>query len=130
MLGVLAEAQRDAGSPSAALQTVEAALSLSAQGDQSYWDAELHRLKGELLLIVEPGSEPEAERRFHHALEIARGQEARSLELRAAASLARLLRRQGRPGDPCTLLRPLHAWFTEGFDTPDLMEANALLNAL
>lgn len=93
-------------------------------------EAELYRLKGELLLVGGgPGAE-DAERCFRQAVEIARRQSAKSLELRAAMSLARLFQRQGKREDARRLLAEVYAWFTEGFDTADLKDARALLDAL
>jgi predicted ATPase len=89
---------------------------------------ELHRIKGELLLLDQRQSE--AEQCYLSALDIARTQGARILELRAAASLARLYRDKGRRAEARELLAPIYGWFTEGFDTPDLKEAKALLNEL
>ena len=89
--------------------------------------AELNRLKGQLLLQGRPEA---AEELYCKALDVAQEQEAKLWELRAAASLARLLRDQGRGGEARDLLAPVYGWFTEGFDTPDLKEAKALLDAL
>jgi predicted ATPase len=89
---------------------------------------ELQRLKGESL--IQQGGPVEAERCIRRALELAREQEAKSLELRAATSLARLLRDQGRRDEARGILQPIYDWFTEGFDTADLKEANALLQDL
>jgi adenylate cyclase len=110
-----------------ALSAAESGLEVSAQGKQPFWDAELLRLKGELLLS---NDEAEAETLFRRALELARGQEAKTLELRAATSLARLWQRQGKPAEARDLLRPVYHWFTEGFDTGDLKDAKALLEEL
>ena len=93
-------------------------------------EAELHRLKGELLLALSPDNHVAVETCFHHALTIARHQEAKSLELRAATSLCRLWQRQGKPAAARALLTPIYGWFTEGFDTADLLEAKALLEDL
>jgi len=90
----------------------------------------LHRLKGELLLAIPHGSGAETEALFRRALEIARAQEAKSFELRAATSLARLWQRQRKLAEARALLAPVYAWFTEGFDTGDLAEAKALLEEL
>ena len=90
---------------------------------------QLHRLDGDLLLAT-GGPADEAAARYHRALAIAREQEARSFELRAATSLARLWRDQGKRAEARDLLAPLYAWFTEGFDTRDLIEAKALLAEL
>jgi hypothetical protein len=98
-------------------------------GDCVY-EAELHRLKGTLLLRQLVLDESQAEAFFHQALAIARRQQARSLELRAAMSLARLWQRQGQRTAAYELLAPVYAWFTEGFDTSDLQEAKALLKTL
>ena len=100
---------------------------------ERFWEAELHRLKGELLLNADCGlriAELTPEACFQTALDIARGQQAKSLELRAATSLARLLQSQGKRQDAYDLLAPVYGWFTEGFDTADLQEARALLDEL
>jgi predicted ATPase len=94
------------------------------------WEAELYRLQGELLLARATGQDTEAETCFRQALDIARRQQAKSWELRAAMSLARLWQRRGKRADAHTLLASVYHWFTEGFDTADLQEAKALLEAL
>ncbi len=94
---------------------------------ERYLEAELHRLQGELLLDRSPGDHGPAEAAFQEALSIARAQQARSLELRAATSLARLWQTEGKPTEAHDLLAPVYGWFTEGFDTPDLKDAKALL---
>ena len=94
-------------------------------------EAELHRLKGEAL--SREGDEVEAEACFRRAIHVARHQQARSWELRAAVSLCRLWRAQGtqrKRQEARQLLGPIYGWFSEGFDTPDLREAKALLDAL
>jgi predicted ATPase len=93
-------------------------------------EAELYRLKGQLLLQQSPDNHTEAEACFHHALEIARNQQAKSFELRTATSLAKLWQQQGKRQEAYDLLTPVYTWFTEGFDTADLQEAKALLDAL
>ena len=92
--------------------------------------AEMHRLKGELLLKQDQSNAPEAQRCFQRANEIARMQSAKSLELRATTSLARLLAKQGCRHEARTMLAEIYGWFTEGFETADLKEANALLDDL
>jgi class 3 adenylate cyclase/predicted ATPase len=127
MLGYLADAHRKAGQADEGIASADAALAVSARTRQTHWDAELHRIKGELLLQQGQAAEGEAERLFRLACEIARSQNAKSLELRAAVSLGRLWQKQGRGAETRTLVAPIYAWFTEGFDTPDLVEARALL---
>ena len=96
-----------------------------------FWDAELLRLRGKLLgRLSSDGSHQEEEGCYREALAVAQRQQARSLELRAATSLARLWRNQGRDDEARDLLAPVYGWFTEGFDTPDLKEAKALLDEL
>jgi len=92
--------------------------------------AEMLRLKGEVLLMRDGRATAEAERCFRAALEIARAQEARWWELRATTSLARLLDKQGKRDEARTILAEIYGWFTEGFDTADLKEARALLDEL
>ena len=98
-------------------------------GERNY-EAELYRLKGELLLQQAVESGDEAETCFRQALDIAHQQQAKSLELRAAMSLSRLWQRQGKQAEARALLAPIYGWFTEGFDTADLQEAKALLDEL
>ena len=91
----------------------------------------LHRLKGELpAAAAVPDTQAEAEACFQQALDVARRQQAKSLELRAATSLARLWQQQGKRAEAHDLLAPVYGWFTEGFDTADLQEAKALLDEL
>jgi len=105
---------------------------------ERYYEAELHRQRGELLLLREAKSHPdqgsreqhEAETCFQHALDVARRQQAKSLELRAAMSLARLWQRQGKRAEAYNLIAPVYGWFSEGFDTADLIDAKALLDEL
>ena len=94
------------------------------------WEPELYRVKGELLLRQPISDAPEAENCFRQALDIARRQQAKSLELRATTSLSRLWQRQGKPAEARALLAPVYGCFTEGFDTADLREAKALLESL
>jgi len=94
------------------------------------YEAELHRLQGELLLQQTMPEARQAEVCFQHALDVARRQQAKSWELRAAVSLARLWQQQGKRPEAYDLLAPIYGWFTEGFDTVDLQEAKALLEVL
>ena len=129
IFAVLAEAQRAAGQLAEAQGTVATALAVAAQTGQPLFDADLHRLDGDLLLAT-GGTADEAAARYHRALAIAREQGARSFELRAATSLARLWRDQGKRAEARDLLAPVYGWFTEGFDTRDLQDAKALLEEL
>lgn len=127
-LGSLAEAQAKAGHPEEGLTTLAEAFALVEQTDERHWEAELYRLGAELLLMQ--GAEAEAEASFQKAVEVARRQQARSWELRAVIGLARLWQKQGRMGEARQMLAEIYGWFTEGFDTPDLREAKALLEGL
>jgi DNA-binding SARP family transcriptional activator/predicted ATPase len=127
-LSALAEAEAKAGNPQKGLATLVEALDLVEQTGERCWEEELHRLRGELLLIQ--GNETDAEASLQHAIEIARRQQARSWELRATTSLSRLWQKQGRIGEAREMLAEIYGWFTEGFDTPDLQEAKALLDEL
>ena len=124
----LAEAQAETGRLGEALATLSEALALVEETEERHWEAELHRLRGELLLMNDEGVEAEAS--LHQALEVARRQNAKSWELRAAMSLSRLWSRRGQCEDARHLLDGVYRWFTEGFDTPDLREARALLDEL
>ena len=106
----------------------EALAAVDSTGER-FWEAELYRLKGELLLAYANTRQTwlEAEACFQQALEVARHQQAKSLELRTAMSLSRLWQRQGKRAEARQLLAPIYGWFTEGFDTADLQEAKALL---
>jgi len=125
---LLARAYEIAGQIEEAVATLDEALQIAGRTGEHWLDTELHRHKGELLLRQE---HPEAaEEAYCKALSIAREQEAKLWELRAAVSLARLRRDRGRPAEAGDLLAPVYDWFTEGFDTPDLKEARALLDEL
>jgi predicted ATPase len=127
---LLAEACRQAGQPEAGLQVLAEALTLVAETEERWWEAELHRLKGALLLQLPVPDVPQAESCFQQALTVACGQQARSLELRAALSLSRLWQQQGRQEAAHDLLAPIYSWFTEGLDTGDLQDAKELLEEL
>jgi predicted ATPase len=129
-LSMLAEAYSKGGQSAEALRILDEALALvNATGERVY-EAEIHRLRGDLLLQLSWDEVAEAESCFHKALDIARNQQAKSLELRAATSLARLWQQQGKRQEAHDLLAPVYHWFTEGFDTADLMDAKALLDEL
>jgi DNA-binding SARP family transcriptional activator/predicted ATPase len=129
-LAALAEGYARAGQPGQGLCALAEAFSLVAQTGERYCLAELHRLKGELLLTRGRGDQADAEASFHQAIEVARRQQAKSWELRAAIGLARLWHKQGRMDEARQMLAEIYGWFTEGFDTPDLQEARALLEEL
>jgi predicted ATPase len=118
------------GQPEAGLTALTEALTLAETSGECWYVPELYRLKGTLLLQQSPDHHVEAAACFQQALAIARRQQAKSWELRAAVSLSRLWQRQGKRAAAYTLLAPLYDWFTEGFDTADLQEARVLLEEL
>ncbi len=131
-LVLLAEALGESGQIEEGLRLLEEFHNQDDRG-ASYYKAECYRVQGELVLAQEgcgKQREEEAELCFHKALDVSRRQKARSLELRAATSLARLLRKQGRIEEARQQLAAIYGWFTEGFDTQDLREARALLEEL
>jgi predicted ATPase len=130
MLALLAEAYREAGQMQEGLAVLTEAMSITDEQGERWWEAELYRLKGELLLALSPNSVADVEVCLHHALDIARRQQAKSLELRAAMSLARLWQCRGQPVEARKLLAPIYGWFTEGLNTADLCDARALLEEL
>jgi predicted ATPase len=148
LLTLLAEAYGKAGQAEKGLTALTEALDLVNRTGERVYEAELYRLKGTLTLkqfgvgssefgvanpqplTPNPQAEAEAEACFQKALEIARRQQAKSLELRAATSLARLWKEQGKKEEARQLLAEIYNWFTEGFDTADLQEAKALLEEL
>jgi predicted ATPase len=144
-LAFLAEAYGNIGQATEGLNVLAEALACTHTTGERCWEAELYRLKGELLLqsgaqglgsgVLPPDAGPqtrdaEAEACFRQALEIARRQQAKSLELRAAMSLGRLWQQHGKRAAARELLAPIYGWFTEGFDTVDLQEAKTLLSEL
>jgi predicted ATPase len=129
-LALLSEAHRHAGQVTEGLRVVAEALATVSGTEEGFYEAAIHRLKGELLLKQAMADEEQAEACFHQALAIARHQQTKALELRAATSLARLWQCQGKRTEAYELLAPVYGWFTEGFDTADLQEARALLEAL
>jgi predicted ATPase len=129
-LALLAEACGRTGQVAEGLTLLAEALTQAHKAGESWMETELHRLKGELLLSLSADHHTEAEGCFHQALAIARCQQAKSLELRAAMSQSRLWQQQGKRTEAHQLLAEIYGWFTEGFDTPDLQDAKALLEAL
>jgi predicted ATPase len=129
LLAFQADAQLAFGKPEAVLASVAAGLKAVEKTGGAPLEAELHRLGGEALLAGAGGA-TEAETAIEKAIAVARRQNAKSWELRAAMSLARLRRQQGRPQEAVALLAPILGWFTEGFDTADLKDAKALLDEL
>jgi len=112
------------------LRTIEESFRFIERSGQRYYEAEMHRLKGELLLTQDSSNAAHAQQSFHTALEIARAQSAKSWELRATTSLARLLSTQHKRDEGCALLSEIYNWFTEGLETADLKDAKALLQEL
>jgi len=121
----LAKAYATVGQPSNGLNCLAEAAQIIEMTDERCYEAELHRLRGDLLdATCDPSA---AERSYHQALAVAKQQTAKLLELQASLSLARLWCKQNRRGEAHDLLAPIYGWFTEGFDMPDLKEAKALL---
>jgi predicted ATPase len=129
----LAEAYGKVGQSGDGLTLLEEALAQAHRKGEYWQEAELYRLRGELLLHAERGGQHAtltAEEYLQQALAVARRQQARALELRAAMSLCRLWQQQGKHHAAHELLAAVYGWFTEGFGTPDLQDARALLEAL
>jgi predicted ATPase len=126
----LANACARSGNIDEGLAAVEEGMAMMSTGGESFCLSEIHRIKGKLLLAVSTRQEDAAETSFREALSVACGQHAKTLELRAATSMARLWRNQGKRDEARELLAPIYGWFTEGFDTRDLKEAKALLDEL
>jgi predicted ATPase len=141
-LALLAEAYGDAGQTESGLALLTEGLTEAHRHGECWQEAELHRLRGELLLRARANAArsdangdvediaPAAEQCFHQALATARRQEAKSLELRAAVNLARLWQQNGNSAEARDLLVPVYEWFTEGFHTADLRDARALLDEM
>ena len=129
-LSLLAEAYATMGKAKEGLSVLSEAFSLVEQNAERWWEAELYRLKGEFLLQQSLENQPESENCFRQAIKIAQQQEAKSWELRAATSLARLWQGQGKRAEAQEVLAPVYDWFTEGFDTADLQDAKTLLEKL
>jgi DNA-binding NtrC family response regulator/predicted ATPase len=129
-LALLAEAWGRVGQAEEGLRTLAEALDAIHTSGERRWEAEIYRLKGQLLLAPAAAHDDEADACFQKALDVARGQQAKSLELRVAVSLSRLWRRQGKQVEARQLLGTVYGWFTEGFATADLQEAQVLLAEL
>ena len=130
LLVTVAETCGKNGRAEEGLDLVAEGLATAEQAGLTAVEAELHRLKGELLIIKDPGNVDEAERCLRTAINVARRQGARLFELRSTVSLARLLATQGKRDEARPMLAEIYNWFTEGFDTADLTEAKALLEEL
>lgn len=128
-LALTAEALGKTGQAHQGLDLIAEAQALVARTETHHIKSELYRLRGELWLLTDK-SEDQVVSSFHQAIEIAQGQGAKSLELRAATSLARLWQSQGKTAEARQLLEAIYSWFTEGFDTGDLKEARTLLDTL
>ena len=127
---LLADVAAHLGQAADGLQALAEAHMLVEQQEERWWEAEIYRLHG-VLLLQQPGApQAEAEAWLQRALDVARQQQAKALELRAAMSLARLWQQHGKPAVAYELLAPIYGWFTEGFDTADLQDAKALLDVL
>jgi predicted ATPase/class 3 adenylate cyclase len=129
-LSLLAEALRHSDRTEEGLQVIDEALAVVEETEERWWEADLHRLRGDLLLSLSTQNAAGAEVEYDAAITTARQQGARMLELRAATSLARLWRDRGGHAKAQDLLAPVYAWFAEGLDTPDLKDASALLEEL
>jgi predicted ATPase len=127
---VLADVCAHLSHPADGLQALAEAHTLVEQHEERYWEAEIYRLRGVLLLGQSGTSQAEAEAWLQRALDAARRQEVKSLELRAAMSLSRLWQQQGKRQEAHDLLAEVYAWFTEGFDTADLQDAKVMLEEL
>jgi predicted ATPase len=141
----LAQGSAQGGQAEEGLEVIAEALALVEKNEERWHEAELYRIKGELVVrstvhglqsenpnsqSLAPNPQAEAEACFLKAIDIAQKQQTKSLELRAATSLARLWRRQGKTAEARQRLAEIYGWFTEGFDTKDLQEAKALLEEL
>jgi predicted ATPase len=126
----LAMAYAELGQPDDARRCIDDAIDKVERSKEKWCEAELHRIAGEIALKSLAPDPEKAEAYFDRALAVARQQQAKSWELRAAMSMARLWRDQGKRDEACDLLAPVYGWFTEGFDTLDLKEAKALLDEL
>jgi adenylate cyclase len=129
-LALIADAMARAARFDEGLRTIDESFEISERTGQRQHEAEVHRLKGELLLTQDSSNAAQAEKFFRTAIEIARKQHAKSWELRATTSLARLFAKQHKREKVRAMLAEIYNWFTEGFDTADLKDAKALLDQL
>ena len=129
-LGIVFVSWAQTGSLDEALGALSEVLQTADEHEIRHYEAEANRLKGELLLRQDRSKAAEAQSCFERAIEIARKQSAKSLELRATLSLSQLLDKQGRREEARAMLADIYGWFTEGFDTADLKDAKALLDEL
>jgi predicted ATPase len=129
-LTLLAEAEGRLGHVDEGLRSLDEAQDWVRRNEERLYEAEVHRIRGELLLRRQAPDPAGAEKCFAEALAVAREQEAKSWELRAATSLARMWNERNRREDARALLEPIFSWFTEGFDTADLQDAQSLLEQL
>jgi len=129
-LALLAEALNQAGRVAEGLEALREGMDVARKTNEPFYEAELNRLKGDALVKSGVASPAEAESCFHRAIEIARQQQAKSFELRAVMSLARLWQQQGKREEARTMLEEIYGWFTEGFDTADLNDARVLRDKL
>jgi tetratricopeptide (TPR) repeat protein len=129
-VGALAEAYGKTGRAAEGLRLIAEAMRTVGDNAEHPHEPELHRIKGELLIMLHPSNSGEAEHCFRYAIERAQRHAAKSWELRATVSLARLLATQGRRDEARSILADIYNWFTEGFDTADLKDAKALLDEL
>ena len=129
-LGIIAAALGQSGKPDQGLREIDEALAVIGRTGELFHEAEIHRLRGELLLAQNASNAAQAEQCFRAAISISRKQHSRSWELRATTSLARLLHDTNRRDEARAMLAEIYNWFTEGFDTADLKDAKALLDEL
>ena len=127
-LSYLGKAFAEVGLFDEARRSIDNAVAATKTSKESWYEAETHRVAGEIAMRAPDAKN--AETYFYHSLVVARRQQAKSWELRAAMSMARLWRDQGKPQQARELLAPVYGWFTEGFETRDLKEAKALLDEL
>ncbi len=129
-LSQLASAHAKLGQFKEAQHIIDEAKTTLEKTEERWWEPDVHRVTGEIALSAPEPDAAKAQAYFERALAVARKQQAKSLELRAAMSMARLKRGQGKQDEARALLAPVYGWFTEGFDTLDLKEAKALLDEL
>ena len=129
-LALLAEANLEIGKAEEGISAVAEALEMVNKNEERFFEGELHRLKGELLLALSHENQAGAEACFRQALEVARWQKAKSLELRTAMNLSWLMQKQDKKEEARKMLADIYDWFTEGFETADLKKAKTLLEEL